>query len=534
MKFIEKIAKYGMPLVIAISVILGMFIQKNLSSIADGSRKVGRLSQSKIDAILEYVDREYVDSVDVNSIVENTIPIMLEDLDPHSVYISAADYEKMNEPLEGNFDGIGVQFNIQKDTVTVIKTIVGGPSEKVGIRDGDRIVTVDDSTIAGTGITNNDVMKLLRGKKGTKVKVGIYRRGESDLVYFAITRDKIPIYSIDVSYMVKPSVGYIKLSKFGRNTYREFQDAIAKLQSMGMKHLVFDLRGNSGGYLDQATNIIDEFLENGQLIVYTQGRARPKTSVYATHRASCANIGVTVLIDEWSASASEIVAGAIQDNDRGTIIGRRSFGKGLVQEPVRFADGSSMRLTISRYYTPSGRCIQKSYENGQDEYFADIHSRFEKGEFLEKDSIEFADSLKYYTAQGRVVYGGGGIMPDIFIPADTSHTSEYLTLISRKGLEYQFCFDYTDDNRNLLSSFKNTKELVAHLDRQSLLEKFVKYAAKQGVKKRPNDIKISGDVIHTQIKALIARNIFDNDGFYPVIMEIDKTLLESLKNIEKE
>ena len=334
--------------------------------------------------------------------------------------------------------------------------------------------------------------------------------------------------------MINASTGYLKISKFGRNTYKEFQQAIAKLQSFGMQHVILDLRGNSGGYLDQATNIIDEFLENGKLIVYTKGRSRPKTDIYATHRSSCNNIGVTVLIDEWSASASEIVAGAIQDNDRGTVIGRRSFGKGLVQEPVRFADGSSMRLTISRYYTPSGRCIQKSYENGQDEYFADIHSRFEKGEFMDKDSIQFADSLKYYTAKGRVVYGGGGIMPDNFIPADTTGASEYLSSITRKGLEYQFCFEYTDSNRDLLSSFKSTEELVAYLNEQDLLNKFTSYAAKNGVKKDRKGIKESGKVIHTQVKALIARNIFDNDGFYPVIKDVDKTLLEALKNIEKE
>lgn len=534
MKLIEKIAKFGMPLVIAISIILGMMIQANLGAKHNISNGIRTSSQSKIDAIIDYVDREYVDSVDVHAIVESTIPTMLEELDPHSVYISAEDFKKMNEPLEGNFDGIGVQFNIQKDTVTVIKTIVGGPSEKVGLRDGDRIVSVDDSIIGGIGITNDQVMKLLRGTKGTKVKVGIFRRGEPDLVYFTITRDKIPIYSVDVSYMIKPSVGYIKISKFGRNTFKEFQQAIAKLQTLGMQHVILDLRGNSGGYLDQATNIIDEFLENGKLIVYTQGRSRPKADFYATHRSSCLNLGVTVLIDEWSASASEIVAGAIQDNDRGTIIGRRSFGKGLVQEPVRFADGSSMRLTISRYYTPSGRCIQKSYENGQDEYFDDIHKRFQKGEFMDEDSIHFADSLKYYTEKGRVVYGGGGIMPDMFIPVDTVGTSTYLTSITRKGLEYQFCFEYTDNNRDKLSSFKSTDELVAYLNKQDLLNKFINYAAKNGVKKDRKGIQESGEVIHVQIKALIARNIFDNEGFYPVIKDVDKTLLEALKNIEKE
>ncbi len=531
MKFIEKLAKVGMPLVIALSVILGMLIQQKLNN-RQGSLAGLNTSPSKIDAIIDYVDREYVDSVSVDNIVESTIPVILEELDPHSVYISAADFKKMNEPLEGNFDGIGVQFNIQKDTVAVVKVIPGGPSEKVGIRDGDRIVTVNDSLIAGIGITNDKVMKLLRGKKGTDVKVGIYRRGEPELVSFTITRDKIPIYSVDVSYKIEPNIGYIKISKFGRTTYKEFQQAIAKLKVSGVSDVILDLRGNSGGYMDAATNIADEFLEADKLIVYTQGRSRPKSSIHATHRSSCVDMGVTVLIDEWSASASEIVAGAIQDNDRGKIIGRRSFGKGLVQEPVMFADGSSMRLTIARYFTPSGRCIQKSYKNGQDEYYSDIHSRYEKGEFMEKDSIQFPDSLKYFTTKGRVVYGGGGIMPDVFVPVDTTRGSSYLSSVSRKGLEYQFCFEYTDNNRDKLSSFATTYELIEFLSGENLLNRFVKFAAENGVKKDSKGIAVSGNIIHTQIKALIARNVFDNDGFYPIIKDVDETLLETIKIIE--
>lgn len=523
-----------MPLIIAMSIILGMYIQSNLSKRQNPHANFSINSQSKIDAVIDYVDREYVDSVDVDQIVENVIPVMLEELDPHSVYISAADFKKMNEPLEGNFDGIGVQFNIQKDTVTVIKTISGGPSEKVGIHDGDRIVTVDDSLIAGIGITNNEVMKLLRGEKGTNVNVGIYRRGGNDLVHFTITRDKIPLYSVDVSYMVTSKTGFIKVTKFGRNTYKEFMDAIAKLQQQGMQDVIIDLRGNSGGYMDQATSIADEFLENGKLIVYTQGRARPKSSVFATHRSTCVKLGVTVLIDEWAASASEIVAGAIQDNDRGKIIGRRSFGKGLVQEPVMFNDGSSMRLTIARYYTPAGRCIQKSYENGLDEYFADIHERFQNKEFLEQDSIHFPDSLKYYTTKGRVVYGGGGIMPDIFVPADTSGNSKYLSDVSRKGLEYQFSFEFTDSNRKKLASFKTIDELLPYLNEQDLLTQFVLFAKKNGVSRNNSDLKLSGNIIDTQVKALIARNVLDNDGFYPIIKKIDKTLLEAIKITEKE
>lgn len=528
----NKLSKFGMPLVIAISVLLGMMLQKNVDSKSARSYHSQGVANNKIDAVLNYVDREYVDTVDIPKIVENTIPKILEELDPHSIYIPAVDYEAMNESLEGNFDGIGVQFNIQHDTVTVIKTILGGPSEKVGIKDGDRIVTVNDSLIAGNGITNDVVMKLLRGVKGSKVKVGIFRRDEPDLIDFTITRDKIPLYSVDVSYMMDDVTGYIKLSKFARTTYKEFQQAVVKLKAQGMKKLIFDLRGNSGGYMDAAINIADEFLENGRLIVYTEGKARPRTEYFATNRSSCVDLELVILIDEWSASASEIVSGAIQDNDRGKIVGRRSFGKGLVQEPVMFADGSSMRLTIARYYTPSGRCIQKSYAEGQEEYFHDIHNRFINGEFEEKDSIQFPDSLKYYTIGGRVVYGGGGIMPDSFIPADTVGFSEYLTKIRRKGIEYNFSFDYTDKNRQKLSSFKDVNDLRDYLNQQNLLNQFVAFAAKNGVKKDAKGIKISGEIIDTEIKALIARNIYDNDGFYPVIQKIDKTLLEGKRLIE--
>jgi carboxyl-terminal processing protease len=528
----NKLSKFGIPLLIAVSIVLGMYIQKQSENKKVRSYPAKGMANNKIDAVLNYIDQEYVDTVNISEIIENTIPQILDDLDPHSIYIPAMDYDAMNEPLEGNFDGIGVQFNIQNDTVTVIKTILGGPSEKVGIKDGDRIVSVNDSLIAGIGITNDSVMKLLRGKKGTKVNVGIYRRGESDLVYFNITRDKIPLYSIDVSYMIDEKTGYIKLSKFARTTYKEFQQAVVKLKALGMKQLVFDLRGNSGGYMDAAINIADEFLENGKLIVYTEGKARPRSDYFASHRSSCFDLGLVILIDDWSASASEIVAGAIQDNDRGLIVGRRSFGKGLVQEPVMFNDGSSLRLTIARYYTPAGRSIQKPYDEGQEAYYHDIHNRFVNGEFQEKDSIHQADTLKYYTSNGRVVYGGGGIMPDVFIPVDTTGVSDYLMKIRRKGLEYLFSFEYTDKNRQKLSQFTDVKALTEFLNKQNILDKFVDFASKKGIKKDMEGLELSGKIIEVEIKALIARNIFDNEGFYPVIQEIDKTLLEGIRLLE--
>lgn len=528
----NKLSKFGIPLLIAVSIVLGMYIQKQSENKKEKSYHAKGMANNKIDAVLNFIDQEYVDTVNISEIIENTIPQILDDLDPHSIYIPAMDYDAMNEPLEGNFDGIGVQFNIQSDTVTVIKTILGGPSEKVGIKDGDRIVSVNDSLIAGIGITNDSVMKLLRGKKGTKVNVGIFRRGESDLVYFTITRDKIPLYSIDVAYMIDEKTGYIKLSKFARTTYKEFQQAVVKLKTLGMKQLVFDLRGNSGGYMDAAINIADEFLENGKLIVYTEGKARPRSDYFASHRSSCIDLGLVILIDDWSASASEIVAGAIQDNDRGLIVGRRSFGKGLVQEPVMFNDGSSLRLTIARYYTPAGRSIQKPYDEGQEAYYHDIHNRFVNGEFQEKDSIHQADSLKYYTSNGRVVYGGGGIMPDVFIPVDTTGVSDYLMKIRRKGLEYLFSFEYTDKNRQKLSQFNDVKELTVYLNKQNILDEFVAFASKKGIKKDADGLELSGKIIEVETKALIARNIFDNEGFYPVIQEIDKTLLEGIRLLE--
>ncbi len=528
----QKISKYGMPIIIALAIVLGMTIQHNIDKKSQ-LPIITKAPSSKIDALLQYIEQEYVDTINSEELSETVIPLIMKELDPHSIYITAEEYKKMNEPLVGNFDGIGVTFNIQKDTVWVIKTIPGGPSAKVGLHDGDRIVTVNDSLIAGVKITNDKVMKLLRGKKGTKVKVGIFRKGEPDLVYFTITRDKIPIFSIDVSYMLSGKTGYIKISQFGRTTYKEFLEAVAKLKTKGMKNLLLDLRGNSGGYLDAATRIADEFLPADKMIVYTKGKARPKTEMTSTHRSACADLNVAVLIDEWSASASEIVAGAIQDNDRGKIIGRRSFGKGLVQEPVMFRDGSSLRLTTARYYTPSGRCIQKPYNKGdKEEYYQDIFKRFEHGEFSEKDSIHFSDSLKYYTANGRVVYGGGGIMPDIFIPVDTVGNSEYLTAISRKGLDFQFSFDYTDKNRQKLNKCKTIEQLLNVLNNDDLLNKFVKFAQKNGVKRNSKDLKTSGKIIDTRIKAYIARNILDNEGFYPIFQEIDHTLNEAVRIIE--
>ena len=529
----KKLVKIWLPLLLAVAFVLGMLVESNIIGRKISMLGLPRMRQSKIDAIISNINASYVDTVDLGELEEKAAVNLLKELDPHSTYISAEEFAEMNEPLEGNFDGIGVQFNIQKDTVYVVNVIAGGPSEKVGIRAGDRIVTVNDSLIAGIGIANNDVLKLLRGPKGTKVRVGIARRGERELVPFEITRGQIPLYSIDAAYMMNSVTGYIKLSKFARTTYKEFQDAVAKLKTQGMKNLIFDLRGNGGGYMDAAINVVDEFLPYGSLIVYTEGAHRERNDFHASMRQSCKDLKLAVLIDEFSASASEITAGAIQDNDRGIIVGRRSFGKGLVQEPIMFPDNSSVRLTIARYYTPSGRCIQKPYKQSDEDYFLDLENRYERGEFMERDSIKIADSTEYFTTGGRVVYGGGGIMPDVFIPADTTGGSEYYSKISRKGCEYQFCLEYTDRNRVELSKLKKASEFVKYLKGQNIFDQFVDYAEKQGIKRDANGIRLSRKLIETQLMALIARNVIDNDGFYPIIQDIDKTLMECLEIVEK-
>lgn len=528
----RKIARIWLPLLLAVAFTGGMLVENNMMRRSNLLMRMRPVKSGKLDLLIRNISQNYVDTVNVAKLEEDAAINLLKELDPHSTYISAEEFAEMNEPLEGNFDGIGVQFNIQKDTVYVVKVIAGGPSAKVGLHDGDRIVTVDDSLIAGVNITNNEVMKKLRGPKGTKVRVGIARRGEKELVPFEITRGQIPLYSIDVSYMINKQTGYIKLSKFARTTYKEFQEAVAKLKAQGMKNLIFDLRGNGGGYLDAAINVVDEFLPNGSLIVYTEGVHQGRDNYHASMRQSCKDINLVILIDEFSASASEITAGAIQDNDRGIIVGRRSFGKGLVQEPIMFPDNSSVRLTIARYYTPSGRCIQKPYKQSDEEYYLDLENRYEHGEFMERDSIKIADSTEYYTTGGRVVYGGGGIMPDIFIPADTSGMSDYYDKINRKGCEYQFCIEYTDKNREILSKFKTPDEFVKYLKSQNIFEQFAEYAETQGIKRDAKGIAISREILETRIMALIARNVIDNDGFYPIFQNIDKTLMESINIVE--
>ncbi|HPV18295.1 MAG: S41 family peptidase [Prolixibacteraceae bacterium] len=486
-------------------------------------------SGNKMNTILHLIEKAYVDSVDIAAIIEKSIPGVLENLDPHTSYIPARDMQVVEEEMQGNFSGIGVQFNIMQDTIMIVDVISGGPSATLGIQAGDRIVMVNDSLVAGTGIKNEDVLKLLRGKKGTHVKVSIQRKGFRNILDFDIVRGEIPIYSVDVSYMIDQETGFIKVSRFAETTYAEFTDAMKKLDKQGASRMIIDLRGNPGGYLNAVIRMVNDFLEKGDTILYTQGKAQPKKVFSANSLNAWAGKQIFVLIDEFSASASEIFAGAIQDNDRGIIIGRRSFGKGLVQEQIPFSDGSAVRLTVARYFTPSGRSIQKSYENGNEKYFADLINRMVHGEFEAVDSIHFADSLKYQTRKGRTVYGGGGIMPDIFVPADTSGRSDYFEKLYQKMLISQYAFQYTDQHREELAEMTTAQEIGNYLEKAGVLNSFISYAASRGVPADAEGIRASGHIINTQLKAYIARNMIGDEGFYPIIQQIDKTLLKAIE-----
>ena len=494
-------------------------------------------NSSKVSDLLSLIDGQYVDSVDLDSITDEVMSDIVSKLDPHSVYIPAKDLEAVNSELEGSFSGIGVQFNIQSDTVMIVSVISGGPSEKVGLMAGDRIVKVNDTAFVGKDVVSNEkVMRKLRGPKGTEVKLGVRRQGTKEVLSYTIQRGEIPINSVTVAYIIEPGVGFIGLNNnFGNNTYDEFLHSIAELRAKGARKYIIDLRENSGGLMDVAIRMINEFLPKGQMIVYSEGKAYPRTDAKADGTGSCINYPMVVLIDEFSASASEIFAGAIQDNDRGLIVGRRSFGKGLVQTQIPFSDGSAVRLTVARYFTPSGRSIQKPYVRGKSaDYEMDLLKRFEHGEFDTKDSIQVADSLKFKTLKGRTVYGGGGIMPDIFVPRDTLQYSPYLTKVVNYGYTYQFAFQYTDKNRTKLSKFKNWQEMDQFLTSQNLLSEFVAFAASKGVPTNQREINVSKNLLLTQIKSYIVRNIIGDSNFYPLLNREDETVKKALEAIKKE
>jgi len=522
-----------LPVIISLSVITGIIIAEVFNKSNTNHSILISSKKDKLNMVIDYVENEYVDEVTREQLAEIAIPKFLESLDPHTVYFTAEEAKGMEEELEGNFEGIGIQFNIYKDTVLVVAVIEEGPSEKSGLKSGDRIVFVNDTLIAGVNIDNEKVMSMLKGEEGSLVELKVFRRGFKNLLTIKIMRGQVPLKSVDAYYKITDNIGYIKITSFAKNTHTQFIDAIFTMKQTGMKTVILDLRNNSGGYLNSATDIIDEFLENGKMIVYTQGRARGKKVINATtKRSACVDIDIVVLIDEFSASASEIVAGSIQDNDRGFIVGRRSYGKGLVQESTVFDDGSIIRLTTARYYTPSGRCIQKSYENGQDEYNADIYNRYIRGEFVEKDSIVLNDSLIFYTSKGRPVYGGGGIMPDVFVPIDTTGYSKLYSDISMKSLDYLFSIEYVDKNRELFKDITTTKDFVALLKNQNVMSEFWKYVMNSGVNVRQSDIGISGKFIENNVYAYIARQILGDSSFYEITNTIDP-VMDTVLNIIK-
>ncbi len=478
----------------------------------------------KLDRVLKLVDAYYVDSVKQDKLVEDAIVGILKDLDPHSVYISEDEVKEMNEPLVGNFEGIGIQFNMLYDTIVVISPISGGPSERVGLRPGDRIVRIDDENVAGIKIGTTGVRDRLLGKKGTRVKVSILRKGNGDLLEFTITRDKIPIFSLDASYMVDERIGYVRFNRFSATTMDEFHKALIELNKEGMKDLILDLRRNGGGMLDAAIHMADEFLDKEKLVVYIQGTHLPRQDYSSSSKGRLKKERVVILIDEGSASASEIVTGALQDWDRGLVVGRRSFGKGLVQKPFYLPDGSMVRLTIARYYTPSGRLIQKSYKDGVDNYMSDMIERYKHGEFVSADSIHFPDSLKFYTRiKHRPVYGGGGIMPDIFIPIDTTANFIYSNNLVRSGVLTSYVLDYLDKHRDQLKNEYDTFEKFRnsfHVE-DEMLNDLNSMASNEGVKSKPEDVKASSGHLRMIVKALIARDSWSISEYYEIINEKD-------------
>ncbi|MBI3500475.1 MAG: S41 family peptidase [Bacteroidetes bacterium] len=528
--------KIILPIIFGVLLATGIFIgsKLNFSETRIHFLQPEKKSSDKLNSVLNFIEEEYVDTVKKNDLVEKAIVSMLQNLDPHSVYLTPQEVKEMREPLEGNFEGIGIEFNIIKDTIRVISVIAGGPSEALGIQAGDKIVRIEGKNAAGTKIKNKEVLGKLRGKGGTKVSISIMRGTSKKLIDYTITRGKIPIYSVDAGYMLSKKTGYIKVSRFAENTHEEFLEKASHLRSQGMENLILDLRGNGGGLLSSAIKICDEFLEKGKVIVFTEGKSHPKETIEATDKGILTDTKLIVLIDESSASASEIVAGAIQDNDRGRIIGRRSFGKGLVQRETMFADSSAIRLTVARYCTPTGRCIQKPYGKDLEDYYSEEYNRYQQGELMHADSIHQKDTLKYKTSQGKIVYGGGGITPDIFVSLDTTGRTPYLSELFVKGAFDQFGFDYADKNRKSLSKMDMKKFQSSFTIDENLFNEFITYSEKLGVKLNPHEAEISKTLIKNLLKASIARQIWGNDGFYPILNQDDKAISKAIEFFNKQ
>ena len=518
------------PIWMALCVVLGILVGTFYANHFSGHRlSIINSSGNKLNNLLHIVDDQYVDTININDVVEKAMPQILSELDPHSVYIAAKDVQIANDDLKGSFSGVGIEFTIRMDTVRVQNVIGNGPAERAGLIAGDKIVEIDDQPFVGKDVTNEEAMHRLKGPKDTKVKVGIIRYGEKQVRHITITRGEIPTKSVTASYMLDEKTGYIKIKNFGENTYPELLIALAKLSQDGFSNLVIDLRNNTGGYLASAVQIANEFLSKGQLIVYTEGRKSPRQDYRSDGRGSYQQLPLVVLIDEASASASEILAGSIQDNDRGTIIGRRSFGKGLVQQPIEFSDHSMIRLTVARYYTPSGRCIQKPYTSGSDKnYEEDLLSRYQHGEFFSQDSIKHTGP-QYHTSNGRVVYGGGGITPDIFVPEDTLGMTSYYKEASMSGMILQFAFNYTDENRSKMKDFKSASGLENYLKRQNSVEKFVTWADKNGLKRRNLMIQKSYKLLERYINSRIIYNMLDEEAWTEYLNQDDPAIQETLK-----
>ena len=527
---------YFIPVIAAVAVVLGILIGSFYANQFSTNRRgiINMSSNNKLNALLRIVEDQYVDTVKINELIEEAMPQILSELDPHSAYIPAKDLEAVNDDLASSFSGIGVQFTIHNDSIHINNVIHGGPSEKVGLMAGDRIVAVDDSTFVGKVVNNVSVQRKLKGPKGSTVKLGVYRPGEKELLTFTVVRGDIPVKSINATYMIKDKYGYIKVDKFAENTYHELLIALAQLNQQRCEGIIIDLRENTGGFMGAAIQMVNEFLTKDKLIVYTEGRKSPRKDYVSNGTGSNQDMPLVVLIDEGSASASEIFSGAIQDNDRGTIIGRRSFGKGLVQQPIEFSDGSAIRLTIARYYTPSGRCIQKPYTNGKDEeYEMDIYNRYEHGEFFSQDSIKQDESKVYYTSLGRPVYGGGGIMPDYFIPADTTGMTSYFQMARNRGLTVQFSFNYTDKNRTALQKHTEWRPLLKYLKTQNVLEQFVRFAEEKGLKRRNIMIAKSKELRELNLYGNIIYNMLDMQAYIEYLNESDKPVLKAIEVLDK-
>ena len=533
--------KYLFPTLTIACLLIGFLIGNAVSNKVNAQRfyiQNGQLFQqpdSKIDQLLELMNQAYVDPIDVDSITDDVMMELVKRLDPHSAYIPKEDLEMVNSELSASFSGIGVQFSIQNDTIQVVSVISGGPSEGIGVLAGDKIVSVNDSAFTGKTVTNERVMHALRGPKDTQVTIGVVRSGTPEVLSFTITRGEIPVHSVDAKFIIEEKgqkIGFVRVNRFGENTYNEFIAALASLKGQGATSYIVDLRENSGGYMDQAIKMANEFLSKGDLIVYSEGRAYPRFDAKANGSGRFQRDSLVVLIDNFSASASEIFAGAMQDNDRATIIGRRSFGKGLVQQQIPFADGSAIRLTVARYYTPSGRCIQKPYKLGEGEDYAmDLIERFEHGEFYSADSVQIADSTVYYTKKGRIVRGGGGIMPDVFVGRDTTLNTPYFNIVANRAYTYQFAYQYTDRHRKELSQYTDWQSLEKHLLKASWVPEFVAFAKEKGVEPNPEQLAKSKPLLVRLVNAYIVRNILNDEGFFPLFERDDDITQKAIEQL---